>query len=83
MQWLQRSLADRKASADVTKLAVYASDFGDKLLGLSSSAYDDLTDHLTCVIHCAWSVNFNLGLESFEQDCISGTKHLIDLCLRA
>jgi len=38
---------------------------------------------MTGLIHCAWSVNFNLSLESFEQDCVAGTKRLIDLCLRA
>ena len=35
------------------------------------------------MIHCAWSVNFNLTLESFEKDCIAGANHLINLCLRA
>ncbi|WPG97699.1 acetyl-CoA synthetase-like protein [Acrodontium crateriforme] len=77
------SMQDRKVDVDTTKLVVYASQFSEERLGLSAAAYDAILQDLTCVIHCAWSVNFNLGLKSFENDCIKGTKHLIDLCLRA
>lgn len=31
-----------------------------------------MTSEITSLIHCAWSVNFNLGLGSFEADCIAG-----------
>ncbi|KAL2842165.1 hypothetical protein BJY01DRAFT_256818 [Aspergillus pseudoustus] len=50
-------------------------------LGLDESIYEDLINSVTSVIHCAWSVNFNWSLESFEQPCISATRNLIDLCL--
>jgi hypothetical protein len=41
-------------------------------LGLGWETYDNIARNLTDVIHCAWSVNFNLKLSSFEQDCIAG-----------
>jgi thioester reductase-like protein len=37
---------------------------------------------VTSLIHCAWSVNFNLRLTSFEKD-IAGTKNLIELCVHS
>lgn len=52
-------------------------------LGLGSTAYNSLTTEVTDVIHCAWSVNFNLHLTSFEKDSIAGLKNLLDLCLKA
>ncbi|GKZ72631.1 putative NRPS-like protein biosynthetic cluster [Aspergillus niger] len=50
-------------------------------LGLEESLYNKLVQSVTAVMHCAWSVNFNWALESFESSCIAGTRHLLDLCL--
>ncbi|GLB11781.1 putative NRPS-like protein biosynthetic cluster [Aspergillus tubingensis] len=50
-------------------------------LGLDESVYNRLVQSVTAVMHCAWSVNFNWALESFESSCIAGTRHLLDLCL--
>lgn len=47
-------------------------------LGLSPSEYDELSSSVTAVIHNAWSVNFNLSLESFEPN-IASTAHLLNL----
>ncbi|KAF2704788.1 male sterility protein [Pleomassaria siparia CBS 279.74] len=55
-------------------------DLSDPHLGLSDVIYSDVAKNLRSVIHCAWSVNFNLGLSSFEKDCIAGVRHLLDLC---
>lgn len=52
-------------------------------LGLSKSAYEAITENLTAVIHCAWSVNFNMHLSSFENGNIAGVSHLISLCQSA
>lgn len=65
------------------KLVALPSDLSQSTLGLSSTAYSTLTSEITDVIHCAWSVNFNLQLSSFEKDSIAGLKHLVDLCLKA
>ncbi|KAL4946672.1 hypothetical protein BDV06DRAFT_231756 [Aspergillus oleicola] len=50
-------------------------------LGLDEAVYDEIISSVTAVMHCAWSVNFNWALESFEQPCIAATRNLIDLCL--
>ncbi|PWY67834.1 NRPS-like enzyme [Aspergillus eucalypticola CBS 122712] len=50
-------------------------------LGLDEGVYNRLVQSVTAVMHCAWSVNFNWALESFESSCIAGTRHLLDLCL--
>ncbi|PGH16162.1 hypothetical protein AJ79_01929 [Helicocarpus griseus UAMH5409] len=65
------------------KITAYPVDFSDPRLGLSEGTYERLTYDLTHVIHCAWSVNFNKQLSSFEADCIAGTKNLVLLCLAA
>ncbi|PSN75389.1 male sterility protein [Corynespora cassiicola Philippines] len=63
-----------------SKIVAISSNLSDAKLGLSDEAYSRITSSLRSVIHCAWSVNFNIGLSSFEKDCISGVRHLLDLC---
>lgn len=65
------------------KITAVPSDLSESHLGLDHAAYDHIVSRITGLIHCAWSVNFNLALESFERSCIAGTRHLLDLCLRA
>jgi thioester reductase-like protein len=45
--------------------------------------YGEISSKINGLVHCAWSVNFNLGLGSFEADCIAGTHNLLTLCLKA
>lgn len=80
---VRKSLAERRVEADWNKISAYASDFSDVHLGLPSELYEAIAGRLKCVFHCAWNVNFNMSLESFERDCIQGTRYLIDLCLQA
>lgn len=65
------------------KITAYPVDFTDRCLGLSEDTYERLSYDIRHVIHCAWSVNFNKQLSSFEADCIAGTKNLMLLCLAA
>ncbi|KAI5927850.1 hypothetical protein F4810DRAFT_706586 [Camillea tinctor] len=65
------------------KIIPLVSDFSQSQLGLSREAYREVTSGLRSVIHCAWAVNFNMNISSFEKDCIASVKHLIDLCLAA
>ncbi|OBT57643.1 NRPS-like protein [Pseudogymnoascus sp. 24MN13] len=65
------------------KIVALPSDFSKEDLGLGSAVYAEIALNITCLIHCAWSVNFNLSLQSFEKDCIAGAKHLMGLCLSA
>lgn len=63
------------------KLVALSSDFSKADLGLGWETYDAIACNLTTLIHCAWSVNFNLNLSSFEKDCIAGARNLMLLCL--
>ncbi|KAJ5701319.1 hypothetical protein N7488_008867 [Penicillium malachiteum] len=51
--------------------------------GLDEDTFSRVRKTVTHVIHCAWSVNFNWALKSFETSCISATRNLLDLCLSA
>ncbi|KAL2814499.1 hypothetical protein BJX63DRAFT_420833 [Aspergillus granulosus] len=66
-----------------SKLIALPCDLSLPTLGLDSTTYNTLTSELTDLIHCAWSVNFNLHLSSFEHDSIAGLYNLITLCLRS
>jgi carbohydrate kinase (thermoresistant glucokinase family) len=82
---VQKSLMQRKLYHSLSlsahrKINALSSDLSDPLLGFDSETHKAVTQGLTGVIHCAWSVNFNLNLSTFEKDCISGVRHLLDLC---
>ncbi|KAL4899742.1 hypothetical protein BDW74DRAFT_188917 [Aspergillus multicolor] len=63
------------------KIVALPSDLSTPRLGLTEDVYEEITSSVTAVMHCAWSVNFNWALESFEKPCIAATRNLIDLCL--
>ncbi|EIW80018.1 acetyl-CoA synthetase-like protein [Coniophora puteana RWD-64-598 SS2] len=55
-------------------------DLVDDHLGLRQDLYDEMLRSVTHVIHNAWNVNFNLGLDSFE-DNIQATQNLVRFSL--
>lgn len=65
------------------KITCYPADLSKPDLGLGEALYNGLSAKITGLIHCAWSVNFNKSLSSFEADCIAGARHLMLLCLSA
>ncbi|EME79628.1 uncharacterized protein MYCFIDRAFT_156894 [Pseudocercospora fijiensis CIRAD86] len=69
--------------SELSKLHAVPSDLSQTNLGLHSKDLSHLLSNLTCVIHSAWAVNFNLGVKSFEQHHIRGTHNLINFCLRS
>ncbi|KAH7135334.1 male sterility protein [Dendryphion nanum] len=77
---LQRKLYHTLPLAARSKIVALPSNFSQPKLGLPESTYTKITKRLRSVIHCAWSVNFNISLSSFEKDCIAGVRHLLDLC---
>lgn len=80
-----QSLASRhiKLSEDESaKLKAVPSDLSQPNLGLQGHELEHLLSSLSCVIHSAWAVNFNLGVRSFEAQHIRGVHNLINLCLR-
>ncbi|OGM48883.1 NRPS-like enzyme [Aspergillus bombycis] len=80
----ERGLLYTLSPADERKIVALPAQLSNTFrLGLDETTYTQLTQSLTAVIHCAWSVNFNWSLGSFEDSCIVATRHLLDLCLDA
>ncbi|KXH39280.1 hypothetical protein CNYM01_04247 [Colletotrichum nymphaeae SA-01] len=48
--------------------------------GLDATRIADLKSRLTIVIHSAWAVNFNIPVQSFEDQHIKAVHNLIQLC---
>ncbi|KAI1846506.1 hypothetical protein JX266_007403 [Neoarthrinium moseri] len=69
------------SAAELSKVICLPSDLSQATLGLSTRDLDELRRTLTCVIHSAWAVNFNMGVRSFESHHIRGTYNLLNLCL--
>lgn len=64
------------------KLVALPCDLADtNNLGLDNSMFIKLKRSVTHVMHCAWSVNFNWALESFEKSYIAASRNLLDFCL--
>ncbi|KAM5373929.1 hypothetical protein ACJZ2D_006758 [Fusarium nematophilum] len=60
------------------KVVCLSCDLFNQDLGLSEGTRRRILDEAAVVIHSAWTVNFNLRLESFE-DQIAGTRNLINM----
>ncbi|KAG0132140.1 hypothetical protein HOY82DRAFT_606755 [Tuber indicum] len=67
----------------LSKIIALPSDFSDPRLGLSEDVYAELLDSVNIVIHCAWQVNFNMDVSSFENAHIKGSHNLMTLCLKS
>lgn len=83
---VMKSLAARQISLtdeQLSKIRALPSDFSRPDLGLDQADLERLLSSVTCVIHSAWAVNFNLGVRSFEQQHIRGTYNLLNFCLRS
>ncbi|KAF2963977.1 hypothetical protein GQX73_g9592 [Xylaria multiplex] len=64
-----------------SKIVPLACDLSSPNFGLSPSRLAALTRILTLVIHSAWAVNFNIPVQSFEQQHIRAVHNLIQQCL--
>jgi thioester reductase-like protein len=80
---IQRKIYTSLSESSRQKIHALPSDLSDPHLGLDKQTYQSIAHNLASTIHCAWSVNFNLHLSSFEASCISGVQHLLNLCLAA
>ncbi|RFU34185.1 hypothetical protein B7463_g2153, partial [Scytalidium lignicola] len=79
----ERKLYNTLSDFERGKIISLPSNFALPSLGLNSDTYNEISSRFTTLYHCAWNVNFNLRLSSFEKDCIAGIKNLIDLCLKS
>lgn len=65
-------------SMDLSKAEFLKTDFSQDKFGLSDETYAHLIATVTVFIHSAWSVDFNLSLESYEMTHIAGTRRAIE-----
>ena len=79
---LRRSIVSRGLDGNEIlgsgKIEVLDYSMQDPLLGLDVGEYAKLAKNVTIVIHSAWKMNFNQGVEYFEDDCIAGKCLLIN-----
>ncbi|KAF8066748.1 hypothetical protein FPV67DRAFT_1496289 [Lyophyllum atratum] len=68
------------AILDSPKVVFVDGDTSLGLLGLSQTVYEELRTNVSCIIHNAWRVDFNVAVSSMEP-LIAGTRHLINLAL--
>ena len=73
------SAAKDRVKVSSNRVIALPCDLSDRHLGLEVATYELLRGRLRHIIHCAWSVNFNWSLESFEKDNIKGLHHLLQL----
>lgn len=64
------------------KIVVYSCNLTREDLGLTPEVYKSFLETVTDVIHCAWVVNYDIGLSSFEH-LIHGSYNLISLCTKS
>ena len=65
----------------LVQFTALTADISDPFLGLSTECYASLQSCVTHVVHSAWTVNFNLGLRSFESQHLAGIHNLLQLTL--
>jgi thioester reductase-like protein len=81
---LQSSLKARSLSLNEEqrgKILALPCDLSRPDLGLSESRIEELMTKLTTIIHSAWAVNFNISVQSFEDQHIKAVHNLIQLSL--
>lgn len=62
----------------LAKLTVLQGDVCERQFGLCESDWQELLSSVTSVVHCAWRLDFNLNLNSYEP-YLAGVSNLIDL----
>lgn len=80
---VHRSLQLRRLDRHVSdpRIVCLGASLAEPHLGLCLDVYASIAERVTAVVHDGWAVNFALGVDSFEADCIRGLRNLIQLCL--
>ncbi|KAF1922747.1 acetyl-CoA synthetase-like protein [Didymella exigua CBS 183.55] len=65
---------------EIHKIVAVPSDLSKPDFGLGAERFEQLRSSLTLVIHSAWAVNFNISVESFEDQHIKAVPNFINLC---
>ena len=72
-----------RARWDSQRVTFLTSDLSKSDLGLGDEQYAELSGMVDVIIHNAWRVDFNLSLESYEQDHVKGVRNLIDFSVHS
>ncbi|KAH7402810.1 hypothetical protein BKA66DRAFT_604348 [Pyrenochaeta sp. MPI-SDFR-AT-0127] len=64
----------------IRKIVAVPSDLSKPDFGLGSARLEELRSSLTLVIHSAWAVNFNISVQSFEDQHIASVANFIHFC---
>lgn len=81
---LQKSLLVRGIKLNPeqeNKIVALSCDLSKSDLGLSQHMFSELSSKVTMIIHSAWAVNFNIPVQSFEDQHIKAVWNLIQLSL--
>ena len=76
---MRRRLFHTIPASAARKMIALQSDLASPMLGLDAATYQAVSENLGAVIHCAWSVNFNMQIASFRQTNLAGVLNLIEL----
>ncbi|KAG8629680.1 hypothetical protein KVT40_003545 [Elsinoe batatas] len=68
------------ASEELSKVVAVPADLSKPDFGLGAERYEDLRSTVTSIIHSAWAVNFNLAVQSFEDQHIKAVQTFINFC---
>jgi len=68
---------------DDSKVQFLAADLHSPHFGLSEADFSVLSSQVNFIIHNAWTVDFNLSLESFEQVHLRGIRNPVDFSLNS
>lgn len=63
------------------RVVFLTSDISKNNLGLEHDVYSEIINNVELIIHNAWQVDFNLSLDSYEHNHVSGVRNLIDLAI--
>lgn len=79
----KKTFEERGANPDFSKVVFLQAQFGKEQFGLTDGTYRELQRDVDIFIHNAWAVDFNMGLESFEETHLMGTRRVIDFSATA
>ncbi|KAH8689580.1 hypothetical protein BGW36DRAFT_352001 [Talaromyces proteolyticus] len=73
---------ERGLRTSYPKTEFFHADLSRPYLGLEKTVYDRLLDLADCIIHSAWTINFNHAAKTFEPQ-IQGTTQLLNFAIQA
>ncbi|TFK37310.1 hypothetical protein BDQ12DRAFT_713657 [Crucibulum laeve] len=77
----ERHISTGPLTHEKVKLRCVSVDLSHPQLGLDDGTLLELRSKVTHIIHTAWELNFNWGLDRFEKTHIAGVRHLVNLAL--